>query len=498
MLLFSLIALTGRKSPGRWGWKIVAVISVITCALLLLYGFGELVMQLIYQREFDPWTDVSFISVGIDLFLSQNNGWENPLEIAAIVLLLAVSFGIALAIYNLASLPLRRTKFHAFLCGAMLFLVAVILSIVTDSEPVSMKIARHAAPPRPIAIDEIHTAPPSNSDPPIAALETEGGVALSGIDDADIHLFFIESYGRAVFSRTKLFEPISPTLNVMKTALESRGFYLSSAFLESPVSGGFSWIAEATFLTGIWIESQTVYDALLLSETESLPRFLKLRGYHTLVAMPGIVKGEWPEGISFYAFDDHLYSWDFGYSGPTFSYVAVPDQYTIWKTHLRQTESAESAESTPLYAEYVLVSSHAPFSRIPPVLESWEELGNGTIYEKKPIETFDNSWLGGNEYDEGYSASIQYVLTVVTKYLIDFLEEDQIIILVGDHQPKRPVREPNATKQVPIHLISRQRNFATVFRDFGFIEGLVPPASSESLRMDAFYRLFKTYLLYAD
>jgi hypothetical protein len=487
MLLFSLIALTGKKSRGRWSWKIAAVISVTTCALLLLYGFGELVMQLIYQREFDPWTDVSFISVGIDLFLPENSGWENPLEIAAIVLLLAVSFGIALAIYNLASHPLRRTKFHAFLCGAMLFLVAVLLSIVTDSEPISMKIARHATPPRPIAIDEIRTVPPSNSDPSIAT--------LSGIDDADIHLFFIESYGRAVFSRTELFEAISPTLNTMKTTLESRGFHLSSAFLESPVSGGFSWIAEATFLTGIWVESQTVYDALLLSETESLPRFLKLRGYYTLVAMPGIVKGEWPEGISFYAFDDHLYSWDFGYSGPTFSYVAVPDQYTIWKTHLKQTGSTESA---PLYAEYVLVSSHAPFSRIPPVLELWEELGNGTIYEKKPIKTFHNSWLSGNEYDEGYSASIQYVLTVVTKYLIDFLEEDQIIILVGDHQPKRPVRESNATKQVPIHLISRQRSFAAAFRDFGFIEGLTPPALSESLRMDAFYRLFKTHLLDAD
>ena len=271
------------------------------------------------------------------------------------------------------------------------------------------------------------------------------------------------------------------------------GFKIASSFLESPVSGGFSWLAEATFLTGLWIDRQEVYDLLLSTKAESLPRFLESLGYQTLVAMPGIVKGEWPEGISFYGFDDHLYSWDFEYAGPMFSYVAVPDQYTIWKTF----ERIQTTRIGPVYAEYVLVSSHAPFNRIPPVIENWE-LGDGSIYNSLEIEEFDNSWISGDEYDEGYVASIAYVIRSITLFLTQFLDDDQIVILVGDHQPKRPVRESDAPKLVPIHLISRQAAFPEAFSAHGFCDGIKPEPISEPLRMDEFYPLIRSVLSKLD
>ena len=51
--------------------------------------------------------------------------------------------------------------------------------------------------------------------------------------------------------------------------------------------------------------------------------------------MPGTVHGDWEEGQRFYGFDDLLIGSDFGYNGPQFSCVPVPDQYNINLVHQR-------------------------------------------------------------------------------------------------------------------------------------------------------------------
>ena len=43
------------------------------------------------------------------------------------------------------------------------------------------------------------------------------------------------------------------------------------------------------------------------------------------------------------------------------------------------------------------------------------------LYEEREIQTFDNDWYTGNEYEEGYSAAIRYVLTVLFEYLLQFI-----------------------------------------------------------------------------
>ena len=40
-------------------------------------------------------------------------------------------------------------------------------------------------------------------------------------------------------------------------------------------------------------------------------------------------RGPWPEGTSFYHYDQDYNAHNTGYHGPTFSYANVPDQFTL-------------------------------------------------------------------------------------------------------------------------------------------------------------------------
>jgi hypothetical protein len=78
--------------------------------------------------------------------------------------------------------------------------------------------------------------------------------------------------------------------------------------------------------------------------------------------------------------------------------VAVTDQYAIWTGHNRireLTRPGGEAAQKPIMAYYQLVSSHTPYDSIPPVIEDWDELGNGDIYNQRAAEIryFDRNRL---------------------------------------------------------------------------------------------------------
>jgi hypothetical protein len=132
------------------------------------------------------------------------------------------------------------------------------------------------------------------------------------------------------------------------------------------------------------------------------------------------------------------------------------------------------ADDTPLFIEYLLVSSHAPFNRIPPYVEDWNSLGDGSIYHELPLLTFKNTWFQGKEYAEGYTAAIIYVIDVIVSYLTGFIDDDTLVIVIGDHQPKYPVTERGQPLSVPVHVLSRDGALLDRLEEFGYEKGLVP------------------------
>ena len=51
-------------------------------------------------------------------------------------------------------------------------------------------------------------------------------------------------------------------------------------------------------------------------------------GWRTVVDVPANTE-DWPEGASFYGFDQLYDSRNVGYAGPEFGYATMPDQYTL-------------------------------------------------------------------------------------------------------------------------------------------------------------------------
>jgi len=482
-----------------------------------LIGFAatEAGIQYIYARPFTPRADIPMIRSLIQLT-------GGPIGLPADLLVPVVMAVIAALLVAVGALWMWSVRWVServpaptagltVLAGIVL-LTAVVAGVAPDSGPAAATISRRAVTawfddgslqPRRVAGLDSPPSPGSSPDASPATTTAERvptpDYTFPGIRDRDIYFFAIEAYGYATVSQPEIFQALAPDRERLQEVLTANDYHVASSYLRSPVAGGFSWLAEATFLTGQWITSQKAFEDLYEADLPSLTSFLYDGGYHTFSVRPGTVHGSWPEGWDLFRFEESLvaHDGDFDYTGPWFSYVAITDQYALWQAHQYLTaaiDPAGVAANRPVAAYYQLVSSHTPFNRIPPMIQEWESLGDGAIYEERwdEVLTFDNSWSGGTELIEGYSAAISYSLRAITKYVDEQLHHrrDPIIIIFGDHQAQRPIREQDAHLSVPIHIASRDADIVDRFRAHGFQHGLVSEEAPPHRDMSDFFPLF--------
>ena len=155
-------------------------------------------------------------------------------------------------------------------------------------------------------------------------------------------------------------------------------------------------------------------------------------GYRTVYAAPGTRRtpDDWK---AFYGFDDYLIEGDFGWNGPFISFGEMSDQYFLDFVGRRYADSEQ-----PVFLSALMVSSHVPFVRIPEYIDDWNRLGDGSLYNSEGIRRFNNNWLTGSEYPEGYVYSMSYVFDTILGYLERYVDEDALVVIVGDHQPRTP------------------------------------------------------------
>lgn len=467
----------------------------VLLGILIGFSLTEAAFQFIYGRSFVPRIDIQMISGLLFLLFGEIGDlafFLRPIVFLAILLLLS-ALGVSIVAIQ------RRAIINAY--PSRPFLVVFVLAAGI--------ILAFAGPPRSLAalatlswsddgtvefVDyEIEEALPEETRP------EEIAYRFPGILDRDIYIFVIEAYGYATFSRPDLKTLVDPARDRFADALEERDYEFRSNYYLSPVAGGFSWLAEATILTGQWIDSQNAFLQLYDARLPTLTGALQQGGYYTFTLKPGTVHSTWPEGWDLYRFEDSMVAFDgdFGYDGPWFSYVPITDQFTLWAAHQRITELRAPggiAAERPLLAYYQLVSSHTPFNKIPPIIEEWDDLGDGSVYNERAeeIRYFDNSWGGGTEMDEGYSTAISYVFDALTKYITEKMDlsNDPLIIVFGDHQAQRPIREEDAHLSIPMHVASRDEEILTRFESVGFRPGLdggQPPPHSP---MSSFFQTF--------
>ena len=291
---------------------------------------------------------------------------------------------------------------------------------------------------------------------------------LDKLQGADVYLIFVESYGYTVYGDARHFLRIESDLTAIETALVDQGFGVASNFVSSPTYGGSSWLAHATLASGVHLYNQMRYNLLITSKIKTLARYFNEAGYRTVRAMPG-TQWPWPQG-EFYGFQTKYYAWHFDYQGPMYGWSTMPDQYVLDFIRRREMETS----NRPLYVEFDLISSHAPFHRQPPYLADWSIIGNGVIYNQLEVVTFPVIWPDLSNAAEAYLTAIRYDLRVITEFIRQYIRNGALIIVLGDHQPNVQLTGENQLWSVPVHVISSNPDLLRPFYHRGFRPGLIP------------------------
>ena len=461
-----------------------AVLSVLVVVKVLDIGFFTA-----FDRPFNPIDDSGYAGIGIETLRNAIGGSSANLAVAVAAVLLV---GL-LAIPVLALLRVTRVaaghRDWALRTAIALSVVWVALRVV--GAPVASSSA--AA----LAVDEVEAVRAGLADRAVLAREiahdrfraTPGNRLLTGLRGKDILLVFVESYGRVAVQDSSFSPRIDGALERGAAQLQAAGFSSRSAFLTSPTFGGLSWLAHSTMQSGVRVDGQRRYDQLVDDDRLTLTRAFKRAGWRAVGAMPGNRRA-WPEGSTFYHYDRVYDRRNFGYRGPGFGVPPMPDQYTLLA--LQRRELAKRTRP-PLFAEVDLISSHAPWTRIPQLIP-WDDVDDGAIFDRLPAEESTKASLFGDAQRAraAYGHSIEYSLNTIFSFVQRYGDDNLVLVVLGDHQPATVVTGQGASHDVPISVIAHDPKVIDQIAGWRWQDGMSPSPRAPVWPMAAFRDRFLT------
>ncbi|MEV8440623.1 sulfatase [Actinosynnema sp. NPDC051121] len=317
---------------------------------------------------------------------------------------------------------------------------------------------------------------------------TAGDELLTALRGKDVVVTFVESYGRSALEHPDIAPHVTAALDAGTRRLTAAGYGSRSAFLTSPTAGGGSWLAQATLLSGLWIDNQQRYRTLVAGDRLTLGGAFRRAGWRSVGVMPGITKA-WPEGRFFdydriYAFDD------LAYHGPRFGYATTPDEFTLSRFQQRE----RAAGHPPVMAAIPLLSSHAPWSPAPTTV-GWDHLGDGSVYRSMASGEAPAEAMFGRDpalVRADYARTVEYSVTTLVSYVETYGDDNLVLIFLGDHQPAPFVTGPDAGHDVPITLVTRDQAVLDRIAAWAWTDGLTPDPQAPTRPMDTFRDQFLT------
>lgn len=313
---------------------------------------------------------------------------------------------------------------------------------------------------------------------------------LGGLAGKDVVFAFVESYGRSALTDPGIAAVVGPALTDGTRRLAEAGFAARSGYLTSPTAGGGSWLAHATLQSGLRVANQYDHDSLMDSDRLTLTRAFTGAGWRTVGVMPGTTS-DWPEGASFYGFDEVYDTRELGHRGTAFTGFRTPDQFTL--AAFQRLEYGRPGRG-PLMAQIPLTSSHWPWSPLPTYVEDWDALGDGRVFDDMPEgqEPVDAVWSDPARVRAAYARAIGYSLTSVTSWAQRYGDDDLVLVVLGDHQPAPVVAGDDGGRDVPITVIAKDPAVLDRIAGWGWTDGLDPGPAAPVWRMDAFRDRFLT------
>jgi hypothetical protein len=108
-------------------------------------------------------------------------------------------------------------------------------------------------------------------------------------------------------------------------------------------------------------------------------------------------------------------------------------------------------------------------------------------------EPRDAVWAKGNEEVRStYRRSIEYSLASLVSWVETYGDDNLVLVVLGDHQPAPVITGPDAGHDVPISIVTRDRDVLARISGWGWQDGLKPAPQAPVWPMDAFRDRFLT------
>jgi len=486
-LVLVAVVLLLPPRPRLWVASAAGIaFGVLAVVKILDAGFYEEL-----GRPFDPVLDWGSlgpaIGVARDAIGPVATGVVLVLAVLALVLMIALVTVSAVRVSAVAARHRRRSgPGTAVLAAAWAVSAALSLQLAPGALIASASTAQlavaHVRASEAAVRDQQHfhpAAPDRYADVPASDL-------LTGLRGKDVIVAFVESYGQVAVQGTPFSPGVDAVLRSGTAALAASGYSARSAFLDSPTFGGISWLAHSTLQSGLWIDNQQRYNTLVASDRFTLSDAFGRAGWRTVGDIPSDDR-IWPQGASFYHYDQLYNRGDVGYHGPTFSYASMPDQYTL--AAFQRLELAPGHR--PVMAEIDLVSSHTPWTPLPHMVP-WNQVGDGSVFDPMPAQglTPAVAWRDPATVRRLYGQSVQYSLQALVSWVSTLHDDNLVLVVLGDHQPSTTVSGAGANHQVPISFIARDPAVLASIDSWHWQDGLLPSRSAPLWRMDTFRNRF--------
>ncbi|HMU65986.1 MAG TPA: hypothetical protein PKE57_02495, partial [Cellvibrionaceae bacterium] len=464
-LLLIMLALSLPRSYRA----IYYLIAMLLCASLFL-KIADLGMWRVYARPFNVLLDGPLLLKGVDLLTGVlGKAWASIIILLASLALIGLLFLLGLGLLAVQ----RRLQQQAIIwlrltgAGIIFWLVCAVLGWPGARWPTANFIWLRAQELYASWQDlTLFSAQLTQAPLPVSS----STALLEKLKGHDVLVVFVESYGRTLLSHPTSAEHFGTFLDNQYAQLQQQGYSARSHLLTSSTIGGISWLAHATTLSGLWINNQARYDLLLKSQYPSLNQLFRQAGWRSVGIMPAITR-DWPEG-TYYGYDQFYGAQDLLYKGVAFNWITMPDQYTLYAFEQIERNKKNRAN---IFAEIVLVSSHAPWTPTPTVLP-WSMLNEPHAFDKMVQEGASPEWVWQDtqRIRQFYERSIEYVLGALSAYIQAFGDDHLVVVILGDHQPAPLITEHDGNKDVPIHIISKDQQVMEALDQWHWREGLRP------------------------
>ena len=452
-----------RGRPPAWALRILAGFWM----LLALGRYAAVTSTALFGRDINLyWDSRHFSAVGAMLARV-----ASPLELAGVVL---AALAIPLAVYALLRWSLGRVSASMAHDTARRAIAVGCLTVIGLFAADRLTTRPDASPRMPAPITSTYLRQAGMVADVLLGRDArslgEGPslpAELSAIDGADILVVFVESYGAVTYDQPAFSRALETRRARFEEQVHAGGLDVVSAFVESPTFGGSSWLAHVSFLTGVEVKDEGTNVRLMAQKRRTLVTALGARGYRTVAVMPGLQE-IWPEG-AFYGFDRIYGTQQLAYTGPSFGWWSIPDQFA-----LAQLEHLELApkDRAPVFAFLPTTSTHTPFSPTPPYQASWPRMLTPMPYDEAD---YQRAWAEPPDWlnmAPSYLRSMDYVLATLGGFISLPRTRDVVLILIGDHQPPAVVSGEGAPWDVPVHVVSSRRAFLDALTAQGFSRGM--------------------------